>query len=89
MSGSSYGDTLETTISHAPFDPTILNHILENAVALNWIALIRVAKASLTQVEYHLDEEPSLTYLRAWSSTTRGYWSRNATVHISSPLVQR
>ena len=89
MSGSSSGDALETTISHAPFDPRILNHILESAVALNWKALIGGAKAALTQVEYHLDEEPSLMYFRAWSSTTRGYWSRNATVHMSSPIVQR
>ena len=89
MSRSSNGDTLETVISHAPLDPTILNHIVESAVAVNWKALIRGAKAALVQVEYRLDEELSLTYLRIWSSTTRGYWSRNATVRMSSPLIER
>lgn len=51
-----------------------LNQILGSAVVLNWDALAAGSSDGLIRIEYHVDADGSLEYLKLWART-REYWS--------------
>lgn len=52
-----------------------LDRILEGAVQAAWDDLMPAAKAGSIQVEYRIEADGSLQYLKIWASTKRGCWN--------------
>jgi len=52
-----------------------LDHVVEDAVVLGWSELMPPTTSGVIHVEYHTGPERLLEYLKAWTSTERGYWS--------------
>jgi len=51
-----------------------LERILESAVVVSWVDLMRGAEIGLIHVEYGFAPTGTLDYLKVWSSITRGHW---------------
>ena len=51
-----------------------LERILESAVVVSWVDLMRGAQSGLIHIEYGFAPSGTLDYLQVWSSITRGYW---------------
>lgn len=51
-----------------------LDRTLEAALQAAWDELMATAKAGSIQVEYRIEGDGSLQYLKILASTTRGYW---------------
>lgn len=51
-----------------------IDRVLESAVVLSWKELIHSSQRRVVHVEYGTAPEPSLQYVKIWSSTTRGAW---------------
>ncbi len=52
-----------------------LDHTLEGAVQASWNELMPTAKAGSIQVEFQVEDDGGLQYLKVWASTKRGYWN--------------
>jgi hypothetical protein len=57
-----------------PSKDTRVERILECAVILSWNDLVRAVSPRSVHVEYQMDDDHSLEYLKVWSSPTRGHW---------------
>ena len=57
-----------------PTKDTRVERMLECAVILSWNDVARAVSPSSVHVEYHMDDDHSLEYLKVWSSPTRGHW---------------
>lgn len=51
-----------------------LERILESAIVVSWVDLIRGCQTGLIHVEYGFAPMGTLDYLKVWSSLTRGHW---------------
>ena len=52
-----------------------LDRTLEAAVQASWNELMPSAEAGAIQIEYRVESDGALQYLRILGSTTRGYWN--------------
>jgi len=52
-----------------------LDRTLESAVQASWNELMPVTDTASIQVEYRIESDGALQYLRIWASTKRGYWN--------------
>ena len=51
-----------------------LHRIIESALILSWMDLVKDTRAGLVHLEYAFAGNGSLDYLKVWSSITRGHW---------------
>lgn len=51
-----------------------LERILESAIVVSWIDLVRECPTGLIHLEYGFAPIGTLDYLKVWSSLTRGHW---------------
>jgi len=70
--------TREVPLSFADL-PTVrtlrLDRAVESAVQASWNELMPVTESGSIQIEYRIESDESLQYLRIWVSTKRGYWN--------------
>src|ERR1051325_4629496 len=52
-----------------------LDRALESAVQVSWNDLMSVAESGSIHLEYRIESDGSLQYLKIWASTRRGYWN--------------
>ena len=57
-----------------PKENQSLERILESAIVVSWIDLMRGAQTGLIHIEYGFAAGGTLDYLQVWSSITRGHW---------------
>jgi len=81
------GETMTIGGGRPVSQPKLLNQILESTIVLNWKELTKNAEA-LIHVEYHIDVERSMDYLRVCSSTDRGYWNLVRYCSVSPDLSE-
>lgn len=67
-----------------------LERILESAVVVTWVDLMRGAQNGLIHIEYGFTPSGTLDCLQVWSSITRGhwllaceYWMSASTLHVT------
>jgi hypothetical protein len=58
----------------APKERAEIYHVLESVVVLSWKELLESRLGGVVHVEYGTAPEPSLQYLKMWTSTVRGRW---------------
>jgi hypothetical protein len=51
-----------------------LDAMLADALVLNWNDLMPETTSGLIHVEYHVDPNGSIEFMKVWASTARGYW---------------
>ncbi len=51
-----------------------LEQVLESAIVVSWVDLMRGTESGLIHVEYGFAPDATLDYLKVWSSLTRGHW---------------
>jgi len=57
-----------------PGEKQSLERILESAIVVSWVDLVRGCQTGLIHLEYGFAPIGTLDYLKVWSSLTRGHW---------------